>query len=55
MLVSDEELCWLQCQEDNPDYPEGLLMRADEYLLIGQLPCDRDTGEKYPTYKKTEI
>lgn len=31
--VSDEEFCWLQCREDNPDYPDGLLMRADEYLL----------------------
>lgn len=31
--VSDEELQWLQCEDDIPDYPAGLMMRADEYLL----------------------
>lgn len=31
--VSDEEFHWLQCEEDSPDYPVGLFMRADEYLL----------------------
>lgn len=24
---------WLQCTDDNPDYPGELLARADEYLL----------------------
>lgn len=31
--VSSEELQWLHSEEDNPAYPEGMLARADEYLL----------------------
>lgn len=41
--VSDEEMCWLQCADDTPDYPEGLLARADEYLLY---PKDEEAFEK---------
>lgn len=31
--VSKEEMQWLQCEEENPDYPMHLILRADEYLL----------------------
>lgn len=31
--VTNEEFSWLTCDEDCPDYPEAVLMRADEYLL----------------------
>lgn len=41
--VSDEEFQWLQCQSESPDHPEGLFMRADEYLLY---PKDEKTLEK---------
>lgn len=41
--VSDEEMCWLQCTIDSPEYPEGLLARADEYLLY---PKDEETFNK---------
>lgn len=31
--VSGEELRWLQCEEENADYPMDVILRADEYLL----------------------
>jgi hypothetical protein len=31
--VSDEEMRWINCQEDSSDYPEGMLSRGDQYLL----------------------
>lgn len=31
--VSDEEFRWLQCEEENPEYPSEVILRADEYLL----------------------
>jgi hypothetical protein len=31
--VTTEEMQWISCQEDSPDYPEGMLARGDEYLL----------------------
>lgn len=31
--VSKEEMRWLQCEEESPDYPMNLILRADEYLL----------------------
>lgn len=31
--VSKEEWQWLQSEEENPDYPMELILRADEYLL----------------------
>lgn len=38
--VSSEEWLWLQCEEENPDYPMHLISRADEYLLY---PKDQKT------------
>jgi hypothetical protein len=31
--VSNEEFRWLQCEEESPDYPSEVILRADEYLL----------------------
>ena len=31
--VSQEETRWLQCEEENPDYPMHLILRADEFIL----------------------
>ena len=31
--VNTEEMQWIGCEEDNPDYPMSLILRADEYLL----------------------
>lgn len=41
--VGDDELRWLQCEEDSPDYPMGLFARADEYLLY---PSNSQAFEK---------
>jgi hypothetical protein len=41
--VSAEEMQWMKCQEDSPDYPEGMLSRGDEYLLY---PKDEETFKK---------
>ncbi|MGL5876486.1 MAG: hypothetical protein ACRC2V_01675 [Xenococcaceae cyanobacterium] len=41
--VTDEEMQWLQCPNDTPEYPEGMFNRADEYLLY---PKDQKTFEK---------
>ncbi len=41
--VSEEEWRWLICTDDNPNYPEALLMRADEYLLY---PKDNQLFQK---------
>lgn len=38
--VSDEEHRWLQCEDENPDYPMHLILRADEFLLY---PKDEKT------------
>lgn len=38
--VSDEEFRWLQCEEEDPDYPNEIFLRADEYLLY---PKDEKT------------
>lgn len=31
--VNDEEFAWLKSEEESIDYPLGVVMRADEYLL----------------------
>ncbi len=31
--VSADEWTWLQCQENSPDYPEGIFNEADRYLM----------------------
>lgn len=31
--VSADEWAWLQCQENSPDSPEGILNEADKYLM----------------------
>ncbi len=31
--VSEEEFRWLRCEEESPDYPGEVILRADEYLL----------------------
>ena len=41
--VSKEEWQWLKCEEENPEYPMELILRADEYLLY---PKDSKTFEK---------
>lgn len=41
--VSVEELRWLECEEENPDYPMEIITRADEYLLY---PKNQETFEK---------
>lgn len=41
--VTDDEISWLQCASDLPEYPEGLFNRADEYLLY---PKDQKTFDK---------
>ncbi|MGL5922861.1 hypothetical protein [Chroococcidiopsis sp.] len=41
--VTDDEMHWLRCEDDTPEYPEGLFNRADEYLLY---PKDQATFEK---------
>ncbi len=41
--VHKEEWEWIQHDEDSPEYPIGIIMRADEYLLF---PKDMETFEK---------
>lgn len=41
--VTNSEIQWLQCDIDTPEYPEGLLARADEYLLY---PKNQETFDK---------
>jgi hypothetical protein len=41
--VSGEEMQWISCQDDNPEYPEGLLSRGDALLLY---PKDEATFKK---------
>ena len=41
--VTDEELRWLQCEEETPGHPNEVMMRADEYLLY---PKNYETFEK---------
>ncbi len=38
--VTDDEINWLQCTDDTLNNPEGMLARADEYLLY---PKDEKT------------
>ncbi|MGL5922168.1 hypothetical protein [Chroococcidiopsis sp.] len=38
--VSNEERCWLQCEDENPNYPMHLILRADEFILY---PKDEKT------------
>ncbi len=41
--VSEEEWAWVRCDNEGIDYPEGILSRADEYLLY---PKDEETFKK---------
>ncbi len=41
--VSEEEWVWVRCDNEGIDYPEGILSRADEYLLY---PKDEKTFNK---------
>lgn len=41
--VSDEEFRWLQCEEENSDYPGEVILRADEYLFY---PKNQETFRK---------
>lgn len=41
--VSDEEWRWLRCEDESPDYPMELILRADEYLLY---PKNEETFRK---------
>lgn len=38
--VTNDELAWLQCEKEKPDYPQEIFARADEYLFY---PKDEKT------------